>query len=105
MGQGQAAMSPTYSRTRSRGKVDQEHGIIRDGLRAAGYFVVDTSEVGKDFPDLLSVSKADRTVLLEVKTDGEYPTEGQVLFLFRFPGPISLVFTIEEALEVMARYD
>lgn len=90
---------------RSRGKVDKNHGIIRDGLRQSGYFVVDTSGVGKDFPDLLVVSKADRTVLLEVKMEGEYPSEGQVLFLFRFPGPISLVFDIEDALKVMERYD
>ena len=95
----------TWTRTRSRGKVDQEHGIIREGLRAAGYFVVDLADVGKDFPDLLAVSKKNETVLLEVKTEGEYPTEGQVLFLFRFPGPISLVFSLDDALEVMYRYD
>lgn len=93
------------TRTRSRGKVDLEHGTIRDGLRAAGYFVFDLADVGKDFPDLLAVSKKNVSVLLEVKTDGEYPTEGQVLFLFRFPGPISLVFDIDQALEVMYRYD
>ncbi len=90
---------------RSRGKVDKNHGIIRDGLRQVGYYVRDTSGVGKDFPDLLAVSKAGVTVLLEVKTEGEYPSEGQVLFLFRYPGPISLVFDIEDALDVMARYD
>ena len=90
---------------RSRGKVDLNHGIIRDGLRQVGYFVWDTSDVGKDFPDLLAVSKSGITVLLEVKTEGEYPSEGQVLFLFRYPGPISLVFDIDDALEVMARYD
>ena len=90
---------------RSRGKVDLNHGIIRDGLRQVGYFVWDTSDVGKDFPDLLVVSKSGIVVLLEVKTDGEYPSEGQVLFLFRYPGPVSLVFDIDDALEVMARYD
>lgn len=90
---------------RSRGKVDEKHGFIRDGLRQAGYFVRDTSEVGKDFPDLLVVSKSGIAVLLEVKTEGEYPSEGQVLFLFRYPGPVSLVFDIDDALEVMARYD
>ena len=90
---------------RSRGRVDKNHGIIRDGLRQCGYYVRDTSGVGKDFPDLLSVSKAGVTVLLEVKTEGEYPSEGQVLFLFRFPGPISIVFDLEDALEVVQRYD
>lgn len=91
--------------TRYAARVDKNHGIIRDGLRIAGYFVWDSSGVGDDFPDLVSVSKKNVTVLLEVKTPGEYPTEGQVLFLFRFPGPISLVFSIEDALEVMSRYD
>jgi hypothetical protein len=98
-------MTRRSSRRSSRGKVDKEHWLIRDGLRAAGYFVVDTSAFGADFPDLLAVSKAGTIVLLEVKTDGEYPTEGQVRLLMRFPGPISLAFSIEQALEVMARYD
>ena len=86
-------------------KVDATHVAIRDGLRELGYFVIDTSDVGKDFPDLLAVSKAGVIVLLEVKTLGEYPTEGQCLFLFRFPGPASIVFELEDTLEVMARYD
>ncbi len=90
---------------RSRGKVDKNHRIIRDGLRQAGYYVVDTSAFGKDFPDLLAVSKAGIAVLLEVKTGRAYPTKGQVLFLFRYPGPVSLVFDIEDALKVMERYD
>ncbi|MHA2136009.1 MAG: hypothetical protein ACW99J_19285 [Candidatus Thorarchaeota archaeon] len=86
-------------------KVDANHGEIREGLREGGYHVIDTSPVGKDFPDLLAVSKAGVTVLLEVKTPGEYPTEGQCRFLFRYPGAASLVFGIEDALKVMARYD
>ena len=90
---------------RSRGKVDKNHGIIRDGLRQVGYYVRDTSGVGKDFPDLLVVSKSGIAVLLEVKTGRAYPTEGQVLFLFRYPGPASLVFDIEDAIKVMERYD
>lgn len=90
---------------RSRGRVDKNHGIIRDGLRQAGYFTVDTSGFGKDFPDLLVVSKSGIAVLLEVKTGRAYPSEGQVLFLFRYPGPASLVFDIEDALKVMERYD
>jgi Holliday junction resolvase len=60
------------TRTSNKGRVDKNHPIIREGLVSAGYFVVDTSGVGKDFPDLLAVSKADVTVLLEVKTEGEY---------------------------------
>ena len=90
---------------RSRGRVDKNHGIIRDGLRQLGYYVIDTSAVGKSFPDLLAVSKSGIAVLLEVKTGRAYPTEGQVLFLFRYPGPVSLVFDIDDALKVMERYD
>jgi hypothetical protein len=96
-----------YKQTRqsSRGRVDQEHAAIRDGLVAAGYFVVDTSGVGGDFPDLLVVSKNGITILLEVKTEGEYPTEGQVSFLTNFPGPCSLAFGLEHALEIVSRHD
>ena len=97
----------SYKQTRSssRGRVDKNHGIVRDGLLAAGYYVIDLSGVGSDIPDLLAVSKADMPVLLEVKTEGEYPTEGQVSFLWNYPGPASIVFDIEDALEVMARHD
>lgn len=91
--------------TRRAARVDKLHGVIRDGLRVAGYETVDMSKVGDDFPDLLSVSKRGRIVLLEVKTDGEYPTEGQVRFLTHFPGPCSLVFSLEHALDVMSRHD
>jgi len=91
--------------SRRAAKVDKLHGIIRDGLRQSGYETVDMSKVGDDFPDLLSVSKAGRIVLLEVKSEGEYPTEGQVSFLTHFTGPCSLVFSLEHALDVMSRYD
>ena len=86
-------------------KVDKNHAEVRDGLRQLGYHVIDTSAVGKDFPDLLAVSKAGVIVLLEVKQPGEYPTEGQAKFLTGFPGPASLVFGIDYAIGVMQRYD
>lgn len=93
------------TRTSSRGKVDREHAMILEALVVAGYYVIDFSGVGEDIPDLLAVSKAGMPVFLEVKTEGEYPTRGQVRFLINYPGPASLVFDIEQALEVMARYD
>lgn len=98
-------MTRRSSRSSSRGRVDKNHGIIRDGLDLAGYWVWDLSAVGGDFPDLLAVSKNGMPVLLEVKTDGEYPSKGQISFLFNYPGPISIVFELEQALEVMARHD
>ena len=91
--------------SRRAGKVDQQHGAIRDGLRQLGYEVIDTSQIGDDFPDLLAVSKKGVIVLLEVKTEGKYPTEGQVRFLTHFTGPCSLVFSLEHALDVMKRHD
>ena len=86
-------------------RVDNTHAEVRDGLRELGYYVIDMSKVGDDFPDLLVVSKSGVIVLLEVKTPGEYPTEGQVAFLNHFTGPASLVFGLETAKEVMERYD
>lgn len=91
--------------SRRAGKVDKQHGAIREALRLAGYQVVDTSQVGDDFPDLLVVSKKGVVVLLEVKSEGQYPTEGQVRFLTGFQGPCSLAFSVEHALDVMSRYD
>ena len=87
---------------------DNNHAIIRDGLRTCGYYVRDTSGVGRDFPDLLAVSKAGVTVLLEIKNregKNHYPSWGQFKFLYSFPGPASIVFDIDDALKVMAKYD
>ena len=86
-------------------KVDRNHAHIRDGLRECGYYVIDTGRVGNSFPDLLVVSKAGRIVLLEIKNPGEYPTEGQARFLTHFPGPASVVFGLQDALDVMVRHD
>lgn len=91
--------------SRRAGRVDKMHAPIRETLRLSGYEVIDTSQVGDDFPDLLAVSKKGVIVLLEVKTEGKYPTEGQVRFLTGFSGPCSLVFNPEHALDVMSRYD
>lgn len=85
--------------------VDGNQGEIQEGLETAGYYVVDCSGFGDDFPDLLVVSKKNVTVLLEVKTDLRFLTWGQFRFLWNFPGPRAVVLSLEQALEVMYRYD
>lgn len=90
---------PTYAR-----KVDRNHGEIRDGLRAEGFSVVDTSAVGGGFPDLVVFRDDTGMVLLEVK-DGHKPpsgrklTEAQVEMRKRLP--FKIVTSLLEALFVL----
>lgn len=59
------------------GKVDRNHGEIRDGLRAMGWYVKDTSRLGEGFADLVC-AKHGRLVMAEVK-DGQLPPSRRAL--------------------------
>jgi hypothetical protein len=80
---------------------DNNHAAIREGLRQCGFFVSDTAEIGNGFPDLLAVSKSGVAVLLEVKVPGEHLTEMEKVFHVNYPGPIAIVRSPEEAIDVM----
>lgn len=90
---------------RRQARVDSNHQEIRDGLRSLGYYVVDLAFVGAGIPDLLVKSKSGLGVFLEVKQLGEYPTRQEVSFILRFQKQSSIIFSLDDALRVLQRFD
>ena len=84
-------------------KVDANHGEIRDGLRALGYQVVDTSKHGAGFPDLIVINKECSMVFLTEVKDGDVGfTKGEVKFYMNFVMPdIRIVTSLEQMLEIL----
>jgi hypothetical protein len=64
--------------TRFARRIDANHGVIRDGLRAAGWVVHDLSGAGDGIPDLACEVAPGRPHFLEVK-DGDKPLSKQAL--------------------------
>lgn len=84
-------------------RTDNNHAEIRDGLRAAGWTVEDTSAFGHGFPDLL-VGIDGTFVLFEVKSKGGELNERELRFHAKFcESPIYVVYTLEEALSRLRR--
>lgn len=86
-------------------RVDANHAEIRDGLRAAGYQILDMHEVGKGFPDLLAVTKRRQIILLEVKTPSGKLNAEEREFHSVFLGACRIVRSLEDALTLMATFD
>ena len=87
-------------------RVDNTHAEIRDTLRVSGYNVTDLSSVGKGIPDLMVVSKAGVTVMLEVKSSQTCKlTERELEFANHYSHPLHIVWTVEMALRYMEGYD
>lgn len=98
---------------RKKGKRDENHAPIRDGLAALGHTVIDTAGVGDDVPDLC-VYPRDRIfkraveppvpIWLEVKTEDGEPTEGQLKWAAeakRRGIRHAFVLTLDEALKAL----
>jgi hypothetical protein len=91
---------------RRAAKVDANQARIVMALRQAGVAVEPLHAVGGGVPDLLCATRKMGNVLLEVK-DGDKPpsarrlTKAQVEWHARWPGPIAVVSTVDEALEAM----
>jgi hypothetical protein len=93
---------------RWKGRTDENHRVVRDGLRALGYSVRDTSGLGGGFPDLL-VAKYGYTDPVEVKRVGARgkkrgkvqagTDERQASFRRRWKAPVLVVESLEEAAE------
>lgn len=82
---------------------DATHAEIRDELRALGASVVDTGDVGRDFPDLV-VGLAGGTFLVEVKTAKGDLSDGQSDFARGWRGsPVVLLRSRVEAREWLIR--
>lgn len=79
-------------------KVDRNHAEIVSHLRAIGWCVHDSSAVGKGFPDLVvSHGRTGSTALVEVKAGRGELNELQRGFRDRWPGPIFVVRSPDDA--------
>lgn len=94
--------------TRRAARTDENHARIRDGLRAFGATVADTSRAGAGFPDLV-VGYHGANFLLEVK-DGSKPPSRRVLtddqreFHVRWRGQVHVVCELDQAIGILRRY-
>ena len=66
-------------------KVDNNHGEVRDYLRAVGWGVFDSHDLGRDFADLVCARRG-FTALVEVKGEKRKLRPGQEQFSRWWPG-------------------
>jgi len=86
--------------TRRAARTDRNHAEIRDGLRACGVIVKDTSNVGGGFTDLVAAYRG-RVHLIEVKMPGEKLTPAEEKFHGEFADCadcLHVVYSLEDAL-------
>ena len=91
--------------TRYAARVDDNHAIIRECIRRAGYQAYDTFRLGQGFPDLLVVSKSGIIGLLEVKSENGNLNANEREFWSAFRGPKMIVRSPEDALAFLAWLD
>lgn len=76
---------------------DANQSLVVDALRKVG---VSVEVIGRPV-DLLVYSKRNGMLLMEVKNpNGGKLTKDQVEFIARWPGPIHVVETVEQALQI-----
>lgn len=90
----------------AQSKVDGNQGEIVAALRIAGWAVLSLAPLGQGVPDL-AVSKARRTVMLEVKDSNKPPskrrlTEAEQAFFDSWHGECYVVESVEQAFAVLA---
>lgn len=87
---------------RRAAKKDANHNSIADGLRAAGWSVLDLSHAGRGVPDM-AVGKPGIAVLVECK-DGSKPpsdrklTPAEQRVLEQWTGPYIVALSLEDAM-------
>lgn len=87
---------------RRAARKDANHDDIADGLRAAGYSVLDLYQAGNGVPDL-AVGKPGFACLVEVKDGSKPPSERRLTaeqerVLKNWTGPIVVALSLEDAL-------
>lgn len=95
---------------RRAARTDQNQQEIVRGLRRRGHEVCILAQVGRGVPDLLVVDGerpapyADPTgllVLMEVKMPGAQLTDDEEKWRQRWPGPVYIVHSLDEALDAI----
>jgi len=89
---------------RHAAKVDDNQMQIVKALRACGYSVAITSQLGKGFPDLV-VGRNGKNIMLEVKDENRIPSkrrlsEDERKFHDEWRGQIAIVENVEQAIRV-----
>ena len=87
---------------RRRARVDACHAEIVEALRRVGCGVLDMSQLGHGRPDLL-VWSGTRYHLLELKAAKGSLTPDQTQWLQWWNGPVSIVRSVDEALQLCKR--
>jgi len=89
---------------RRAAKVDANQSPIVRGLQAVfgPEAVFDCSGVGRGFPDIM-VGVRGHNILMEIKTDRGKLTDDQVYFHREWDGQVSVIRTLQEALDLIGR--
>lgn len=77
-------------------RTDANQQEIMDALRAVGYCVYDTHEIGGGFPDIV-VGYDNQSILVEVKMPGKKLNEKEEKFFKYWTGSKLIVFGPEDA--------
>ena len=85
---------------RRASKKDINHNEIAAAFEKAGCSVADTSQLGSNFPDMV-VARRGRTILVEIKYNRGRPTKGQQKFLEEWRGKSFVIWTIDEAINIV----
>jgi len=86
-------------------RTDGNHREIIDGLRAAGYTVLDLSKAGCGIPDALVVSKCGASMFAEIKMPGGKLTAAERKFREVYTGIYHIVYSLQETLDILAAID
>ena len=73
-------------------KRDSTHQSIKDALKACNLRVIDCSQFGDGFPDLVCVREDGRVLLVECKSDGGRMTGAEILFVMQLVNPAYRIF-------------
>ena len=80
-----------------RHRKDANHDEIAEAFTKCGWCVFSTSQLGCGFPDLV-ISKAGRTMVIEVKSGDKALRASQERFLRVWPGESATVRTVNDVL-------
>lgn len=86
-------------RRQSAHRRDDNHAAVKQALEANGWYVADTSQVGKGFPDLVAL-KCGQVEFIEVKDGSKRPSERKLspqeeLMAMRFHAAGKRILVIE----------
>ena len=81
-------------------RVDSNHPQIVKDLERTGATVQSMHTLGKDCPDIL-VGYHGVNYIFEIKSEGGYPTDGQIKWITHWQGQANVIFSTEDAYKIM----